>query len=156
MPEPQVTSKTIKPPDLLNPDLEDIQKYAVNLFIEKLAISLGFAILSALIVLITALFNDIRFMTAFFRAITAFFVAGITAALISNVLDMQQDYFNKDNPNLDQVIQSDTTVQATNINQNQNDETNQKNQSSQNNDEKNNSGGFSPLNAQSLPNINQK
>lgn len=93
MPEPQVTSKIIKPPDLLNPDIEQLQEYAVNLFIEKLTISLGYAILSALIVFITALCNDIRFMVAFIRAVTAFFVSGVAAALITNVLDMQQEYF---------------------------------------------------------------
>ncbi len=145
MPEPQVTSKIVTPPDLLNPDLEDIQKYAVNLFIEKLAISLGFAILSALIVLITAFFSDIRFLTACFRAVTAFFVAGISAALVSNVLDLQQSYFEKkENPNIDeqinQVVQTDTTVQA----------------AAQNLENENNSEGFAPLDAQNLPNINQK
>lgn len=94
MPEPQqVTSKTVPPPNPLASDLEDLQNYAVNLFIEKLAISLGFAILSAFIVLITALIYDVRFMTAFFRAIVAFFVSGLAAALVSNVLDMQEDYY---------------------------------------------------------------
>ena len=94
MPEPQqVTSKTILPPDPLKSDLEDLQQYAVSLFIEKLAISLGFAILSALIVFITALIYDVRFLTACFRALVAFFVSGVAAALISNVLDMQEDYY---------------------------------------------------------------
>ena len=94
MPEPQqVTSKTVPPPDPLTSDLEDLQQYAVSLFIEKLAISLGFAILSAFIVFVTALFYDVRFMTAFFRAIVAFFVSGVAAALVSNVLDMQEDYY---------------------------------------------------------------
>jgi len=94
MPEPQqVTSKTISPPDPLKSDLEDLQQYAVSLFIEKLAISLGFAILSALIVFITALIYDVRFLTACFRALVAFFVSGVAAALISNVLDMQEDYY---------------------------------------------------------------
>lgn len=94
MPQPdQVSNSTVKPPDPLNSDLDDLQQYAVSLFIEKLALSLGFAILSAFIVFLTALFCDARFFTAFLRSIAAFFVAGFSAALVSNVLDMQQDYY---------------------------------------------------------------
>ena len=94
MPEPQqVTSKTVLPPDPLTSDLEDLQQYAVSLFVEKLAISLGFAILSAFIVFVTALFHDVRFLTACFRTVIAFFVSGVAAALVSNVLDMQEDYY---------------------------------------------------------------
>lgn len=147
MPEPQqVTSKTVPPPNPLASDLEDLQQYAVSLFIEKLAISLGFAILSAFIVFVTAMFNDVRFMTAFFRAILAFFVSGIAAALVSNVLDMQEDYYKlrgeadaamaKSPPA--QTEQSELPV-----------EPNKQSNPSQDNVEQ-----FKPLNEQNLPNVN--
>ena len=145
MPEPQqVTSKTVPPPDPLTSDLEDLQKYAVSLFIEKLAISLAFAILSALIVFVTALFNDIRFMTAFFRAIVAFFVSGVAAALVSNVLDMQEDYYKMKG-------------EAENLVQNQNVSADQSEQSqAAEGDEQNEADQFTPLDAQKLPNANNQ
>ena len=142
MPEPQqVTSKTVLPPDPLTSDLEDLQQYAVSLFVEKLAISLGFAILSALVVFITALVYDVRFLTACFRAVVAFFISGVAAALVSNVLDMQEDYYKMKGeaavlaqaPPKDHQETSDDSEQT-----NPNDGTEQ----------------FKPLNENSLPNIN--
>ena len=145
MPEPQqVTSKTVLPPDPLMSDLEDLQQYAVSLFIEKLAISLGFAILSAFIVFVTALVYDVRFLTACFRAVIAFFVSGIAAALISNVLDMQEDYYKMKGEavaaaQMSSEVQQDIQETPTDSEQiNSNDNTEQ----------------FKPLNENSLPNIN--
>ena len=142
MPEPQVTSKTIQPPDPLTSDLEDLQQYAVSLFIEKLAISLAFAILSALIVFVTALFNDIRFLTAFFRAIVAFFVSGVAAALVSNVLDMQEDYYKMKS---EAAAQMPSETPQENVNETS-DNTEQTNSTD--------NGQFKPLDGNSLPNIN--
>ena len=145
MPEPQqVTSKTVLPPDPLMSDLEDLQQYAVSLFIEKLAISLGFAILSAFIVFVTALVYDVRFLTACFRAVIAFFVSGIAAALVSNVLDMQEDYYKMKGEavaaaQMSSEVQQDIQETPTDSEQiNSNDNTEQ----------------FKPLNENSLPNIN--
>ena len=144
MPEPQqVTSKTVLPPDPLTSDLEDLQQYAVSLFVEKLAISLGFAILSALVVFITALVYDVRFLTACFRAVVAFFISGVAAALVSNVLDMQEDYYKMKGeaailaqaPPEEHQETSDDSEQT-----NPNDGTEQ----------------FKPLNENSLPNVNNK
>lgn len=144
MPEPQqVTSKTVTPPDPLTSDLEDLQKYAVSLFIEKLAISLAFAILSAFIVFCTALFNDVRFMTAFIRAIIAFFVSGIAAALISNVLDMQEDYYKMKG-------EVDANLMAAQTQMNEQSHPIEENE--QNNQQENSQ--FTPMNAQNLPNVN--
>ena len=148
MPEPQqVTNKTVQPPNPLDSDLEDIQQYAVNLFVEKLALSLGFAILSALIVFITALVYDVRFMTAFLRAIFAFFVSGFAAALVSNVLDMQEDYY-KLRGEADAALAQAAAGQVENP---ANDQQNQQQQNDQQN-QQNQSGQFTPLNAQNLPN----
>lgn len=141
MPEPQqVTSKTVPPPDPLTSDLEDLQNYAISLFIEKLAISLAFAILSAFIVFFTALFNDVRFMTAFFRAIIAFFISGFAAALVSNVLDMQEDYYKMKG-------EVDANLMAAQA------QMNEQSQSPENNVQNNNE-QFTPLNTQNLPNVN--
>ena len=153
MPEPQqVTSKTVPPPDPLTSDLEDLQQYAVSLFIEKLAISLAFAMLSAFIVFVTAMFNDVRFMTAFFRAILAFFVSGVAAALVSNVLDMQEDYYKMKRE------ADNAAAQANQISQNQetslNSTTENSAQGNQTNSSQNNSEQFKPLNEQNLPNVN--
>ncbi|MBR1396785.1 MAG: hypothetical protein IJ563_04555 [Selenomonadaceae bacterium] len=140
MPEPsQVTSKTVPPPNPLASDLEDLQQYAVSLFIEKLAISLAFAILSAFIVFVTAMFNDVRFMTAFFRAIFAFFISGVAAALVSNVLDMQEDYYKMKNGEVNTV--NPNNIPSENSQQNINDTDEQ-------------AEGFKPLDEQSLPNVN--
>ena len=152
MPEPQqVTSKTVIPPNPLASDLEDLQNYAVNLFIEKLALSLGFAILSALIVFITALVYDVRFMTAFFRAIVAFFVSGVAAALVSNVLDMQEDYY-KLRGQADALEAQALNSQSEQGQSEQTTEENVEQDNSQSNPQ-NNSEQFKPLNEQSLPNI---
>lgn len=149
MPEPQqVTSKTVPPPDPLTSDLEDLQNYAISLFIEKLAISLAFAILSAIIVFFTALFNDVRFMTAFFRAIIAFFVSGVAAALVSNVLDMQEDYYKMKG----EVTANLMAAQSQLDEQSQSSEDSNQN-NPQDNSQKNNE-QFTPLNAQNLPNVN--
>ena len=143
MPEPQqVTSKTVPPPDPLTSDLEDLQNYAINLFIEKLAISLAFAILSAIIVFFTALFNDVRFMTAFFRAIIAFFVSGVAAALVSNVLDMQEDYYKMKGEAAASAQAPPETSQETTDNSEQTNPDDTEN--------------FKPLNENSLPNVNNK
>ena len=144
MPEPQqVTTKTVPPPDPLTSDLEDLQNYAISLFIEKLAISLAFAILSAFIVFFTALFNDVRFMTAFFRAIIAFFVSGIAAALVSNVLDMQEDYYKMKG-------EVDANLMAAQAQMNEQSQPNEENK--QNAQQENSQ--FTPMNAQNLPNVN--
>ena len=108
-----MADKPLRPPDPLTSDLEDLQEYAVSLFIEKLAISLGFAILSAFIVFITAMIYDARFMTAFFRAIIAFFVSGVAAALVSNVLDMQEDYYKMKSE--EQSLKTEQTEQNENV-----------------------------------------
>ena len=151
MPEPQqVTSKTVQPPNPLASDLEDLQNYAVNLFIEKLAISLGFAILSAFIVFITALVYDVRFMTAFFRAIVAFFVSGFAAALVSNVLDMQEDYY-KLRGQAD-ALEAQALEQFPQSEQEQQEQTSEENIEQDNS--QNDSEDFKPLNEQNLPNIN--
>ena len=145
MTEPQqVTNKTVQPPNPLDSDLEDIKQYAVNLFVEKLALSLGFAILSALIVFITALVYDVRFMTAFLRAIFAFFVSGFAAALVSNVLDMQEDYYKLRG-------EADAALAQAAAGQVENPANDQQNQQQQN-DQQNQAGQFTPLNAQNLPN----
>ena len=150
MPEPQqVKSKTVPPPDPLTSDLEDLQQYAVSLFIEKLAISLAFAILSALIVFVTALFNDIRFLTAFFRAIVAFFVSGIAAALVSNVLDMQEDYYKMKG-------EADALAQNQNNPAEQSEQSQAAESAEQNNGEQNGAEQFTPLDAQNLPNANNR
>ena len=144
MPEPQqVTAKTVQPPNPLSSDLEDLQNYAVNLFVEKLAISLAFAILSAFIVFITALIYDVRFMTAFMRGIIAFFVSGFAAALVSNVLDMQEDYYKLKSVESQMINTEEQTTQAED-----NDQTDEQNQT--------NSEQFKPLDKQSLPNVNNK
>ena len=144
MPEPQqVTSKTISPPDPLTSDLEDLQQYAVSLFIEKLAISLGFAILSAFIVFITAMFYDVRFLTACFRALVAFFVSGVAAALVSNVLDMQEDYYK---------MKGEAAIAAQTPPQTQEENSANPEQPEQTNSTDNEQ--FKPLNEQGLPNIN--
>ena len=144
MPEPQqVTSKTIPPPDPLTSDLEDLQQYAVSLFIEKLAISLGFAILSAFIVFITAMFYDVRFLTACFRALVAFFVSGVAAALVSNVLDMQEDYYK---------MKGEAAIAAQTPPQTQEENSANPEQPEQTNSTDNEQ--FKPLNEQGLPNIN--
>ena len=141
MPEPQqVTSKTVPPPNPLVSDLEDLQNYAVNLFIEKLAISLGFAILSAFIVFITALIYDVRFMTAFFRAIVAFFVSGLAAALVSNVLDMQEDYYKL--RGAADALEAQAAAQEA-----------QSQQSPEQDSSQGTPDQFQPLNEQNLPNI---
>ena len=141
MPEPQqVTSKTVPPPNPLASDLEDLQNYAVNLFIEKLAISLGFAILSAFIVFITALIYDVRFMTAFFRAIVAFFVSGLAAALVSNVLDMQEDYYKL--RGAADALEAQAAAQEA-----------QSQQSPEQDSSQGTPDQFQPLNEQNLPNI---
>ena len=143
MPEPQqVTSKTVQPPNPLSSDLKDLQNYAVSLFVEKLAISLAFAILSAFIVFITALIYDVRFMTAFMRGIIAFFVSGFAAALVSNVLDMQEDYYKLKSVE-SQMISAEQTIQTEG-----NDQSNEQNQTD--------SEQFKPLDKQSLPNVNNK
>ena len=146
MPEPQqVTSKTVPLPNPLASDLEDLQDYAVNLFIEKLAISLGFAMLSAFIVFVSAMFNDVRFMTAFFRSIIAFFVSGVAAALISNVLDMQEDYYKMKSAEI--AVAAEQAAQD-----NQNDQVNQNQQNAD--DSQNSSDQFKPFDKQNLPNLN--
>ena len=150
MPEPQqVTSKTVPPPDPLTSDLEDLQQYAVNLFIEKLAISLAFAMLSAFIVFVTAMFNDVRFMTAFFRAILAFFVSGIAAALVSNVLDMQEDYYKMKKEADNAAAQIAQQPQADLSNQ-----TNESIAQDNQNSPQNGTEQFKPLSEQNLPNVN--
>ena len=153
MPEPQqVTSKTVPPPDPLTSDLEDLQQYAVSLFIEKLAISLAFAILSAFIVFVTAMFNDVRFLTAFFRAIVAFFVSGVAAALVSNVLDMQEDYY-KMKGEADALSQQASTAEQAALQPEQS----QADSSQQNvNNTQNGSEQFTPLNTQNLPNASNR
>ena len=146
MPEPQqVTSKTVLPPDPLTSDLEDLQQYAVSLFVEKLAISLGFAILSALIVFITALIYDVRFLTACFRAVIAFFVSGVAAALVSNVLDMQEDYYKMKGEVAASAQVLSEAPQATS------EET-----TSDDSEQTNNADTFKPLDGNSLPNVNNK
>lgn len=140
MPEPQqVTSKTVLPPDPLTSDLEDLQQYAVSLFVEKLAISLGFAILSALIVFITALIYDVRFLTACFRAVVAFFISGVAAALVSNVLDMQEDYYKMKGEAAASAQAPPETSQETTDNSEQTNPDDTEN--------------FKPLNENSLPNV---
>ena len=137
MPEPQqVTSKTVPLPNPLASDLEDLQDYAVNLFIEKLAISLGFAILSAFIVFVTAMFNDVRFMTAFLRSIIA-----------SNVLDMQEDYYKMKNGEISIPANQSANTQA-----DQSDQTEQTNSQSAD-AAQGNSEQFKPLDQQNLPNV---
>ena len=151
MPEPQqVTSKTIPPPDPLTSDLEDLQQYAVSLFIEKLAISLAFAMLSAFIVFVTAMFNDVRFMTAFFRAIFAFFVSGVAAALVSNVLDMQEDYYK-----LRGAADAAEAAQAAQMEQ-ENSTVENSGKTDENSDSlQDNAGQFTPFNENNLPNVNK-
>ena len=142
MPEPQqVTSKTVLPPDPLTSDLEDLQQYAVSLFVEKLAISLGFAILSALIVFITALVYDVRFLTACFRTVVAFFVSGFAAALVSNVLDMQEDYYK---------MKGEAALSAMQTQTSDNSEQTDTNNAAVTTDTEQ----FTPLNGNNLPNIN--
>ena len=142
MPEPQqVTSKTVLPPDPLTSDLEDLQQYAVSLFIEKLAISLAFAILSAFIVFVTALIYDVRFLTACFRAVIAFFVSGVAAALISNVLDMQEDYYKMKGEAAASISNNDQTTSS------------EMPESYEQGEQKNSTENFKPLNELNLPNV---
>ena len=145
MPEPQqVTSKTVLPPDPLTSDLEDLQQYAVSLFVEKLAISLGFAMLSALIVFITALIYDVRFLTACFRAVVAFFVSGVAAALVSNVLDMQEDYYKMKGEAIALAQASPKDHQETSNTSDDSEQINPDDNTEQ----------FKPLNENNLPNVN--